>query len=205
VLCSKRYQIIAHPAQEALAKKLEASNPKRFIYHPTQWGKFKDGTDNIEVGGFYPVNHIRGEHVLFLASFHNNDVTLSQFHVLDMLCESFVQSMTILLPFYPTGGMERVEKEGTVPTACTLARLFSNMPFAGRPIRLMCYDLHTLQNRFYLSNSTLATLHTAIPLLIKALKEPDCKINCLAFPDEGACKRFKGLFEPALPDVQVAI
>jgi hypothetical protein len=39
------------------------------------------------------------------------------------------QSLTILLPFYPTGGMERVEKEGKVPTACTLARLFSNMPW----------------------------------------------------------------------------
>eukprot|EP00960_Hanusia_phi_P045912 757490-Hanusia_phi.AAC.10 len=34
-----------------------------------------------DAGGFNPVNYIRGAHVLFLASFHNNDVTLSQFHV----------------------------------------------------------------------------------------------------------------------------
>jgi hypothetical protein len=33
------------------------------------------------VGGFQPHNVMAGEHVLFLASFHNNDVTLSQFQV----------------------------------------------------------------------------------------------------------------------------
>ena len=47
----------------------------------SRWNKFPDGTDNIEVGGFTPFNVIAGERVLFLASFHNNDVTLSQFQV----------------------------------------------------------------------------------------------------------------------------
>jgi hypothetical protein len=44
-------------------------------------------------GGFTPENRIRGEHVLFLASFHNNDVTLSQFHVIQTLCESFIETL----------------------------------------------------------------------------------------------------------------
>ncbi len=44
-------------------------------------------------GGFYPENKIQGEHVLFLASFNSNDATLSQFHVLNMLCESFIESL----------------------------------------------------------------------------------------------------------------
>lgn len=196
----RHYQIICHPAQESLAKKFVEHNPKQFTFHPTSWGKFKDGTDNIEVGGFYPVNYIRGQHVIFVASFHNNDATLSQFHVLNMLCESFVESMTVVLPYYPTGTMERVVREGQVATASTLARLFSNLPRVGKPVRVMVYDLHTLQNRFYLSGNALATLHTAVPLLIAYLKSPESKINCLAFPDEGACKRFKGLFEPAFPD-----
>ena len=37
-----------------------------------------------------------------LASFHDNDVTLSQFQVMVMLLMSFVESLTIVLPFYPT-------------------------------------------------------------------------------------------------------
>jgi len=47
-----------------MAKRLVDSDPKRFRYHKTEWGKFRDGTDNIEVGGFYPVNYIRGQHVV---------------------------------------------------------------------------------------------------------------------------------------------
>ena len=155
---NKTYHIIAHPAQEPLAKRLVESNPAKFQFHETSWGKFKDGTDNIEVGGienlhafamphryfflrpslledfhllhtflhnasrqilnyararagFYPVNHVRGNHVLFLASFHNNDATLSQFHVLNMLCESFVESMVRAPP---------ASREWPTPRPCCL-------------------------------------------------------------------------------------
>jgi hypothetical protein len=34
--------------------------------------------DDIEVGGFHPVNKVKETNVLFLASFHNNDAILSQ-------------------------------------------------------------------------------------------------------------------------------
>ena len=142
-----RYQIIAAPACEDMARGLEGAFPERFHFHPTSWDKFPDGTDNIEVGGFTPLNMISGEHVLFLASFHNNDVTLSQFQVMVMLLQSFIKSLTVVLAFYPVGTMERVVKEGQVATANTYAQLFSALPSCGRPTRLIIYDLHTLQNR----------------------------------------------------------
>ena len=142
-----RYQIIAAPACEDMARSLEGAFPERFHFHPTSWDKFPDGTDNIEVGGFTPLNMISGEHVLFLASFHNNDVTLSQFQVMVMLLQSFIKSLTVVLAFYPVGTMERVVKEGQVATANTYAQLFSALPSCGRPTRLIIYDLHTLQNR----------------------------------------------------------
>uniref|UniRef100_A0A7S0U286 Phosphoribosyltransferase domain-containing protein n=1 Tax=Hemiselmis andersenii TaxID=464988 RepID=A0A7S0U286_HEMAN len=201
----KGFQIISCEAQEGLAKRLVTYNPQRFQYHPTKWGKFADGTDEIEIGGFTPENKIRGEHVLFLASFHNNDVTLSQFHVIQTLCESFVETLTVVLPYYPTGTMERVTKEGQVATASTLARLFSNLPRIGKPIRVAVYDLHTLQNRFYLSGNALASLHSGIPLLLKELGQATSKINCVAFPDEGACKRFSYIFTEAFPDWPIVI
>jgi len=199
------FQIIACEAQEGLAKRLVTYNPQRFTYHVTHWGKFPDGTDNIEIGGFTPQNQIRGEHVLFLASFHNNDVTLSQFHVIQTLCESFLETLTVVLPYYPTGTMERVTKEGQVATASTLARLFSNLPRIGKPIRVAVYDLHTLQNRFYLSGNALASMHSGLPLLLKKLGEATSKINCVAFPDEGACKRFSHIFVEAFPDWPIVI
>ncbi|CAM9295406.1 unnamed protein product [Phaeothamnion confervicola] len=189
----QRYQIVAAEAMEGLARSLEEKHPARFRFHPTSWGKFPDGTDNIEVGGFTPHNVISGQHVLFLASFHNNDVTLSQFQVMISLLQSFVESLTVVLPYYPTGTMERVVREGQVATANTYAQMFSNLPSCGRPTRLLVYDLHTLQNRFYLHGNAIASLQTTIPVLTRALKESN--VDCIAFPDDGAAKRFAHMFQ----------
>jgi len=197
------YNIIASPGMEDFAKKLVHADPERFTYFPTKWGKFPDLTDNIETGGYHPINRIRDESILFLASFHNNDVTLSQFHVMTMLAESFPKDLTILLPFYTTATMERVIKEGTCATGSTLARFFSNLPNSGRPHRVMVYDLHTLQGRFYLYGNALASLHTAFPLLIDKIQ--GTKIDCVAFPDAGAEKRFSAYFKKSLPNVELIV
>jgi phosphoribosylpyrophosphate synthetase len=71
--------------------------------------------------------------------------------------------------------------------------MFSSLPNCGRPTRLMVYDLHTLQNRFYLHGNAVASLQTAIPLLKRRLKQS--LVNCVAFPDDGAAKRFGSFFE----------
>lgn len=100
--------LIAGPGMEGVAEALVARAPDRFLYHPTKWGKFPDGTDKIQLGGFKPRNRISGQHVIFLTSFHNNDVTLSQFSAMIVLLQSFIKSLTVVLPFYPVGTMERV-------------------------------------------------------------------------------------------------
>jgi len=197
-----QYEILAHSSVHAMALRFEREHPDRFRYHPSKWGKFDEGgTDDIFLGGLHPNNLLRGRHVLFLASFHNNDVTLSQLHAFVVILQSFVASLTICLPFYPVGTMERVTTEGTVATANTLAQLFAGLPTIGSPTRLMIYDLHTLQNRFYFSSSTCASLCTAIPILLQRLKQPGCKADCFAFPDEGACKRFAPLLPSQSPHV----
>mmetsp|Transcript_28746 Transcript_28746/g.32217 ORF Transcript_28746/g.32217 Transcript_28746/m.32217 type:complete len:418 (+) Transcript_28746:58-1311(+) len=191
---SVRYQIIAAEVCEPLARRMTEIYPDRFTFHPTTWAKFPDGTDNIEIGGFSnPRNVISGERVLFLGSFHSNDTTLSQFQVMIALLQSFVESLTVVLPFSPVGTMERVTQEGQVATAATYAHMFSSLPNCGRPTRLMVYDLHTLQNRFYLHGNAVASLHTAIPLLKEKIEETG--IDCVAFPDDGAAKRFSAMFQ----------
>ena len=75
--------------------------------------------------------------------------------------------------------MERVVTEGEVATANTYAQMFSTLPSCGRPTRLMTYDIHTLQNRFYLSGATLTSLHTTIPCLLPLLGEEEARINAL--------------------------
>jgi phosphoribosylpyrophosphate synthetase len=153
-----KYQVIAGPAMEEFAKNIVSIDPKRFLYHESKWEKFSDGTDNIHLGGFRPVNRIAGQNVLLIASFYNNDVTLSLFSAMVALLQSFVESLTVVLPFYPVGTMERVLEEGQLATANTYAQMFSNLPSCGKPTRLIVYDIHTLQNRFYLHGNAVASL-----------------------------------------------
>ena len=58
------------------------------------------------------VSMLYRSHILFLAAFDDNGSFLSQLNLLVMLCESFISSLTIYMPYYPVGTMERVLKEG---------------------------------------------------------------------------------------------
>eukprot|EP01130_Rhizamoeba_saxonica_P005270 TRINITY_DN2116_c0_g1_i2.p1 TRINITY_DN2116_c0_g1~~TRINITY_DN2116_c0_g1_i2.p1 ORF type:complete len:236 (-),score=50.81 TRINITY_DN2116_c0_g1_i2:36-743(-) len=114
-----------------------------------------------------------------------------------VFAESFVSSLTILLPFVPTATMERVSKEGEVATANTMAWQFNSLPLSpGGPAKVCIYDLHTLQNRFYFKGGSLPKMLTAIPLLKAYIADnyivPSNVV--IAFPDEGACKRFGKMF-----------
>jgi len=180
-----------------------ASDPTQYTQIKVDWDRFPDQTDNIVVHGWNPTNMLKHQHILFLANFDSNGTTLSQFYVMYMLLESFIKDMTIVLPFFPSGTMERVMKEGEVATANTLCKMLSNMPDPGRPTRVMVYDLHTLQNRFYMSNNALMTLHTGFPLIIDQIKDPANKIDAVAFPDDGAAKRFGKIFKNAFPDMEL--
>ncbi|CAI5493038.1 unnamed protein product, partial [Closterium sp. Naga37s-1] len=124
---------------------------------PIEWGKFEDGFPNL----FVPNAHgIRGRHVAFLASFSSPAVIFEQLSIIYAIPRMFVESFTLVLPFFPTGTSERMEDEGDVATAFTLSRILSNIPISrGGPTSLVIFDIHALQ-------------------------------ITIAFPDEGAWKRF---------------
>lgn len=194
---SVEFNVMAYPTQEASAKRFCAWQPQRFRYINSHWKKFDDsGMDDIKLGGFEP-NVIKGGNVLFFADFFCNDAILSQLHVFITLCESFINSLTIILAYFPVATNERVTVEGHVATANTVSRMLSHLPLCGRPTRVMFYDLHTLQNRFYLHTGAISSLHSTVPLIKRRMMalEGEHKITALAFPDEGAQKRFGGMFE----------
>lgn len=105
--------------------------------------KFADGFPDLFVEN---ATSIRNRHVAFLASFTNPTVIFEQISVIYALPRLFVSSFTLVLPFFPTGTMERVETEGDIATANTLARLLSNVPPSrGGPTSLVIFDIHALQ------------------------------------------------------------
>jgi hypothetical protein len=50
----------------------------------------------------------------FLASFNNPQTIFEQISVIYSLPKMFIASFTLILPFFPTGTAERVEREGEV-------------------------------------------------------------------------------------------
>lgn len=85
-----------------------------------------------------------------------------------------------------------MEEEGDVATAFTMARILSNIPISrGGPTSLVIYDIHALQERFYFGDQVLPLFETGIPLLKQRLHQlPESEKIVIAFPDDGAWKRF---------------
>ncbi|XVF58526.1 hypothetical protein PTKIN_Ptkin07bG0073000 [Pterospermum kingtungense] len=146
---------------EELARKV-AAHSQLITLQSINWRNFDDGFPNLYINN---AHDIRGQHVAFLASFSSPAVIFEQLSVIYNLPRLFVASFTLVLPFFPTGSFERMEEEGDVATAFTMARILSNIPISrGGPTSLVIYDIHALQ-------------------------------IVVAFPDDGAWKRFHKLLD----------
>jgi phosphoribosylpyrophosphate synthetase len=65
----------------------------------------------------------------------------------------------------------------------------------------MIYDVHAPPSQFFFTGHCYATLHSACPLIAARIRAMPAvadggvgQIDCVAFPDEGACKRFGAFF-----------
>ncbi|KAJ7965086.1 Ribose-phosphate pyrophosphokinase 4 [Quillaja saponaria] len=173
---------------EDLARKVAAQSD-HITLQTIRWRNFADGFPNLYIQN---AEELRGQHVAFLASFSSPAFVFEQLSVIYALPRLFVASFTLVLPFFPTGSFERMEEEGDVATAFTLARMLSNIPISrGGPTSLVIYDIHALQERFYFGDEVLPLFETGIPLLKQRLHQlPDADNIVVAFPDDGAWKRF---------------
>ncbi|GMH20742.1 hypothetical protein Nepgr_022584 [Nepenthes gracilis] len=173
---------------KALAERIAAQSDAIEL-RSISWRTFEDGFPNLFIAN---AHGIRGQHVAFLASFSSPGVIFEQLSVIYALPKLFVSSFTLVLPFFPTGTSERMEEEGDVATAFTLARILSNIPISrGGPTSLVIFDIHALQERFFFGDNILPCFESGIPLLKKRLQLlPDSDNISIAFPDDGAWKRF---------------
>jgi len=158
------------------------------------WQSFEDGFPNLFI---HDIGNIRGRHCVFLADFLNSADIFQQLSVILSLPRYYIRSLTVVLAYFPTGTMERVDEEGQIATAKTLATLLSTIPLTpSGPTRLLIYDIHALQERFYFGDHTVPILATAVPIFLQKLvtNHKDEQV-AIAFPDEGAWKRFHNSFK----------
>ncbi|XP_062220051.1 B3 domain-containing protein Os03g0120900-like [Phragmites australis] len=107
------------------------------------WRTFADGFPNLFISN---AQSICRQHVALLASFSLPSVIFEQLSIIYVLPKLFISSFTLILPFSPTGTSERMEDEGDVATAFTLARILSNIQISqGGPSSLVIFYIHALQ------------------------------------------------------------
>jgi len=151
-----------------------------------RWESFADGFPSLKIED---VEAIRNRDVAFLSCLENPGEVFRQLSIMYEIPRYAVRSFKVVLPYYPTGTMERVEEAGDIATAATLARMLSAMPLTmSGPTQIIIFDIHALQELFYFSDMVLPRLETAVPLLKARLQGREDV--AIAFPDEGAWKRF---------------
>lgn len=79
-----------------------------------EWVPFDDGFPNLFIE---EVKEMAGRDIIFLASFHDPAVIFEQLGVIYALPKYMARSLTVIVPYFPTGTMERVDKEGQIATA----------------------------------------------------------------------------------------
>ncbi len=182
--------LLACPQMAVLAERIAAGRADIHLGY-IRWDTFDDGYPNILIDN---IEAIRNHDVGFLASFDTPGDIFPQLSAIYEIPRYSVKSFKIVLPYYPTGTMERVDRDGQIATAATLAKMVSNVPMTlAGPAQIIIFDIHALQERFYFSDQVIPRLESGVPLLrekLHRLEQP-----AVAFPDEGALKRFGKWFE----------
>ena len=154
------------------------------------WDVFPDGKPNIT---FEPVQQIENKKIVFFLDLYDTSTLFEQLSMLMILPRQFIESLDIYITYFSVGTMERVDKEGILATAETMAKIISNCietTRRGKPV-IHIWDIHALPIRFYFdSNHVVIKLHSGIPLLTDHINNH----SIIVFPDDGACKRFKQFF-----------
>lgn len=174
-------------AMAGLAQKI--CEPGGIALGEIDWESFEDDSPNMFIRD---VHRVRRADVIYLASMQNG--VSRERYVIRSLIRYLAKSMTIILPYFPYGTMDRVDIPGQVATAKSLADDLSHFPHCARggPPLVVTYDIHSLQERFYPEGSVGVDLQSAMPILRKKLKRLRAAGHkvAVAWPDEGAMKRF---------------
>lgn len=182
--------VFYHPSVKSLAENYIANTPycrKCSII----WGTFPDGQPNVS---FEDMSQLENRRVVFFISLYDKANLLEQLSMLMIMPRQFIRSLNIYITYFSVGTMERVEHEGMLATAETMAKMISNcitVTTKEGPAIVHIYDIHALPVRFYFTDNIIVKLESAIPLLLKKIN----KNSIIVFPDDGAAKRFGRYFK----------
>lgn len=187
--------LLCFPSMYESANELMKLHPDKFVVANIHWDRFPDGQPNIHFE-----YRLADREVVYLGSLYDQDMILEQIMLIMVLPRQGLRKLTVYFPYYSMGTMERVDSEGTLATADTLAMMMTkSIPMTQNGLTNLCiYDIHALQERFYFPDTVRLRLLSGIALMRNIAVKPD---TVIVFPDDGACKRFSGCFAEDQPKI----
>lgn len=170
------------------------------------WSTFSDGSLDAVIGEGNPgyvSTFVHERDIVFLASFDSPADIQNQMLVIYELARHEAHSFKIVISYFP-GTVDREDKEGRVVTAMGYMNQLANIPLQRGPAIVITFDLHVPHELFYLGQHARCRALTAIPLFEYIRKQMMDKsdYHCtIAFPDDGAYKRFAHLISPTMPKI----
>jgi hypothetical protein len=151
---------------------------------------FDNGMPNIKIHLDSLLAHVGKTHVIFFSSYRDLKEKYVQQSIIFVLSDTTnVTALTIVDLYDPLATMERIQPqdEGRIASANVDAHWWNTLP---RKVHRILFDHHTLHNRFYFTGgNTDVHFDTTMSSFFANWK------GAVAFPDEGAYKRFASFFQ----------
>mmetsp|Transcript_20643 Transcript_20643/g.43937 ORF Transcript_20643/g.43937 Transcript_20643/m.43937 type:complete len:405 (+) Transcript_20643:26-1240(+) len=172
---SHRWLIFYHDSIKNTAEKVLEVMGDQARLSKLQWNHFDDGFPSILIDAQDRSSMEDEDYygTCFLVSFHSPEVIFEQLCLLYELPRLRARNLRIILPWFSTATMERVETLGRIATAESLVRMLSCCPLGPHgPATIVTYDIHWLQEEYYFTrDQVLVELKTAVQLFREVLEE----------------------------------
>jgi len=181
--------IASHPNFDLLSDKLSKKlNLEKLVI---KFDKFPDSWPNYFIENVK--ENVEQSEVIYIWDFSTPELVFENYTIIRWLLDYQVAKLNIIMPFFPVGTMERIDKKWEVATAKYYADIFSNIPaWANWKSSIHIFDIHALSTRFFFDTFKInIDLHTAMNLIKQKISQD----YIIAFPDEWAKKRFSSYFE----------
>lgn len=143
--------VFCHPSIETLSDNYIANHPwsrKGTII----WDKFPDTQPNIT---FENMDQLENNKIVFFLSLYDTGLLFQQLSMLMVLPRQFIDTLDIYIAYFSVGTMERVDKEGMLATAETMAKIISSCIETTKngKATIHIWDIHALPIRFYFNTN----------------------------------------------------
>lgn len=114
--------VFYHPSLKTLGENYIANN-EGCRKGSVIWNKFPDGQPNIT---FEHMSQLANKKIVFFISLFDKANLFEQVSMLMVLPRQLIKSLDIYIPYFSVGTMERVDHEGILATAETMAKMISS-------------------------------------------------------------------------------